>query len=468
MAEKKKSDLSSGKKKPEDRPEPNTENPKKGRTGRQRRRIALTSLLLVCVLAFLMILVNRQFGLSTRLTDMAERTAEGAPSDAGLSSGEVTSSAASISSASSAESSSIVYITLPPRNMRDSESSSADTSSISAENSVSARTSSAGASETTDSSASAASTASRETQTSAAASGKNGAAGSSSAGSPGNTSSKSAEKTDHTAPVIKGADNVWISVGTSFNVMDGVTVTDDTDPSPSLAASPSEIDTSKTGAVSVKYTAKDRYGNTSSVTRHVHIANSIGTLSDGTSFPIYWDTSGINNQPYLVAVNRGQNCVTVYQMDDDGQYTVPVKAMVCSVGSDTPDGYYRTEERYRWKDLFENSYGQYAVRITGHILFHSVPYDRTDPSTLQTKEYNLLGSSASHGCVRLTAADAKWIYDNCPDNFPCILYVDNDNPGPLGKPSVTLIDLSDSRAGWDPSDPDEANPWLTDSTQASS
>jgi peptidoglycan hydrolase-like protein with peptidoglycan-binding domain len=33
---------------------------------------------------------------------------------------------------------------------------------------------------------------------------------------------------------------------------------------------------------------------------------------------------------------------------------------------------------------------------------------------MKVSSYNKLGQRASHGCVRLTVADAKWIYDNVP------------------------------------------------------
>lgn len=272
------------------------------------------------------------------------------------------------------------------------------------------------------------------------------------------SSRAASESTDTTPPVIHCPVNTWIAVQTQFDVFDGVTATDDTDPSPVLTADVTHVNTSETGAVTVTYTATDASGNTATVKRNVHVANELVEFN-GTKFPIYWNADGINGQPYLVAINRGCNTVTIYEQDTEGRYTHPVKAMACSVGEDTPDGYYRTQERYRWKDLFENSYGQYAIRIVDHILFHSVPYDAKDPSTLQTEEYNLLGTSASHGCVRLSAGDAKWLYDNCPNGFPAVLYADTDMPGPLGKPSVEMIDTEDARASWDPTDPDEANPW---------
>ena len=45
--------------------------------------------------------------------------------------------------------------------------------------------------------------------------------------------------------------------------------------------------------------------------------------------------------PYYIMVNRAMNTVTVYGLDANGNHTVPVKAMVCSVGrqgSATPRG----------------------------------------------------------------------------------------------------------------------------------
>ena len=58
-------------------------------------------------------------------------------------------------------------------------------------------------------------------------------------------------------------------------------------------------------------------------------------------------------------------------------------------------------------------------------------------------------------CVR----DVKWIYDNCPVNTRVTIYDDAANPGPLGKPETIKIPLDSPNAGWDPTDPDEANPW---------
>lgn len=167
-----------------------------------------------------------------------------------------------------------------------------------------------------------------------------------------------------------------------------------------------------------------------------------------------------NKYPYYIKVNRKQNCVTVYGLDSKGKYTVPVKAMTCSVGVNnaTPTGTFSISNQYRWHQLMGGVYGQYCSRIVGGVLFHSVYYSTTDPSTLAYNSYNRLGSAASHGCVRLNVADAKWIYDNCPSGTKVTIYDGND-PGPLGKPTPVRIDTSSKYRGWDPTDPSTSNPW---------
>ncbi len=175
-----------------------------------------------------------------------------------------------------------------------------------------------------------------------------------------------------------------------------------------------------------------------------------------------WDVTGEQGQPYMVAVNRAASVVTVYAKDEEGNYTKPVKAMLCSAGRqrhNTSVGTYTTTERYRWRALYEGV-GQYAIRIFDNVLFHSVPYNTKNADDLEYEEFNKLGEPASMGCVRLAVADAKWLYDNLPTGFKVIIYADEENPGPLGKPDKILIDVNDTiRRGWDPTDPDENNPW---------
>ncbi|MBO4693539.1 MAG: L,D-transpeptidase family protein [Clostridia bacterium] len=166
-------------------------------------------------------------------------------------------------------------------------------------------------------------------------------------------------------------------------------------------------------------------------------------------------------KPYYLKVNITKNIITVYVKNENGEYTVPVKAMYCSTGLEdkTPTGTFNSLNKYRWKDLKGDVFGQYCTRITGHILFHSVPYNTQNNADLNYNKYNKLGTAASAGCIRLCTADAKWIYDNCPLGTTITMYR-SDAPEPISPPEPIKIDVNDPRRGWDPTDPDPNNPWL--------
>ncbi|MDO4301343.1 MAG: L,D-transpeptidase [Clostridia bacterium] len=165
-----------------------------------------------------------------------------------------------------------------------------------------------------------------------------------------------------------------------------------------------------------------------------------------------------NVNEYTITVNKATNCVTVYKLNDSGSYE-PFKAMICSVGADngTPSGSFKTQAKYTWRPLFGDVYGQYATRINGNILFHSVYYKTTSPDTLKADEYNKLGTAASMGCVRLTVADAKWIYDNCP--IGTRVNITDNGYDPLPRPRAIKLGVNASYPNWDPTDPNPNNPW---------
>lgn len=205
-------------------------------------------------------------------------------------------------------------------------------------------------------------------------------------------------------------------------------------------------------------------------TRHTYnitVAAQSQSIYDGYSTCYLANTDVLNENlnniyeknPYFIKVNRSQNCVTVYTYDKNGEYTVPVRAMICSTGinkatvlGDDFYIYYKQE----WNPLFNDVYGHYVSGFYGDYLFHSVPYEDASADTLETEEFNKLGDEGSLGCVRMETADVKWIYDNCPENTPVVVY-DDSNPGPLGKPDA--IKITDLSCGWDPTDDDPQNPY---------
>ncbi|WP_418523075.1 L,D-transpeptidase family protein, partial [Ruminococcus sp.] len=204
-------------------------------------------------------------------------------------------------------------------------------------------------------------------------------------------------------------------------------------------------------------------------TYNITVAAQSQSIYDGYSTCYLANTDVLNENlnniyeknPYFIKVNRSQNCVTVYTYDKNGEYTVPVRAMICSTGvnkatvlGDDFYIYYKQE----WNPLFNDVYGHYVSGFYGDYLFHSVPYEDASADTLETEEFNKLGDEGSLGCVRMETADVKWIYDNCPENTPVTVY-DDDNPGPLGKPEA--IKITDHTCGWDPTDDDPQNPYAT-------
>lgn len=170
--------------------------------------------------------------------------------------------------------------------------------------------------------------------------------------------------------------------------------------------------------------------------------------------------------PYYIKVNRALCCVTVYGIDSNGEYTIPVKAFACSVGragEETILGEYQMSQNLGewWCKMVDGTYGQFAYRIHEGYMFHSVPTYEMERDSLETEEFNKLGSPASLGCIRLNVRDAKWICDNCPLGTTTLIYDDQSSPGPLGKPDTIKLPIGHEWSGWDPTDPHEDNPWHT-------
>lgn len=159
---------------------------------------------------------------------------------------------------------------------------------------------------------------------------------------------------------------------------------------------------------------------------------------------------------YHIRVNKTMNVVTIYGLDDNNEFTVPVKEMLCSTGKDTPLGNFAISEKQEWLLLEGDVWGQYACRIFESFLFHSVPYDEKRKDSLKPDYYNKLGTQASAGCIRLAVEDCKWIYDNCEEGTTVEIYEGQEI---LPFPTPTSIKVPDY-TGWDPTDPDQNNPWL--------
>lgn len=167
---------------------------------------------------------------------------------------------------------------------------------------------------------------------------------------------------------------------------------------------------------------------------------------------------------YKVRVNRATNYVAIYTHDSAGVYNVPVMEFTCSTGKNNLTPVATTKISYR--DAFHlmngGVYSQFATRFNKGCMFHAVPSRAKAKNTLVTSYFNKLGEQASSGCVRLTAADAKWIFDNCRNGTEVEVFDDPNDFGPFGKPMVPTIPDGHPYANWDPTDPDPKNPWINE------
>lgn len=117
-----------------------------------------------------------------------------------------------------------------------------------------------------------------------------------------------------------------------------------------------------------------------------------------------------SNTKYLIHVDLANQKTNIYSGKINNWLLV--KSFVCSTGVDdeeTPTGIYTVKDKGEW--FFSEKYnqgGKYWVQFSDNYLFHSLPYDKTKTNIVDST----LGKPSSHGCVRLSEADSKWIYDN--------------------------------------------------------
>lgn len=122
---------------------------------------------------------------------------------------------------------------------------------------------------------------------------------------------------------------------------------------------------------------------------------------------------------YLVTVDLKSQNTYIYE-GSKNKWNL-LKTFKCSTGiknKETPEGIFSIKEKGEW--FFSQKYnqgGKYWVQFSGNYLFHSIPFDK-DKKTIV--DYTL-GTPSSHGCIRLSVDDSKWLYDNIPKNTKVII-----------------------------------------------
>lgn len=126
---------------------------------------------------------------------------------------------------------------------------------------------------------------------------------------------------------------------------------------------------------------------------------------------------------WLIAVSRDSKRVVVYTGSKNNWD--PKYYWKCTVGAKstpTPAGSFKVPSKKTYQYAFGRQQGYmawYSTKIYGPYLFHSVLYQPGSKTELYDGR---LGYAASHGCIRLSLENAKWIQDNIKPGTRVVIY----------------------------------------------
>ncbi|MDD3693692.1 MAG: Ig-like domain-containing protein [Oscillospiraceae bacterium] len=157
--------------------------------------------------------------------------------------------------------------------------------------------------------------------------------------------------------------------------------------------------------------------------------------------------------PFYLYYEKDAFTISVYAPGDDGYYSYLVKIISCSRGRTvnmTPTGIFKINKRKRWYQFSIGKYWtQYCIRYSGDIYLHGPLYRKMSGDTMHINEYNQIGTPSTSGCLAMTTADIKWIWDNCPNGTT--LEIVAGSPVGMVAPAPQRIPLDGPAI--DPSDP---------------
>lgn len=169
---------------------------------------------------------------------------------------------------------------------------------------------------------------------------------------------------------------------------------------------------------------------------------------------------------YLIRVFKDRQMVVVYSdPDQDQSFSKLEHAFACSSAIEpyeTPSGDHQLGLKLLSGYMLDGSYCKYCSEFKTTYYFHAPPsYGDVEEAGVSWQDYNALGNEASHGCIRLTTRDAKWIFENCDENTKVEILDSSD--GYSGLPDqIDRLMMQEGEPSWDPTNDNPANPYLQD------
>lgn len=119
------------------------------------------------------------------------------------------------------------------------------------------------------------------------------------------------------------------------------------------------------------------------------------------------------NQSYYIRISIAKHTLVVYQLDDNKEFSIPVKAFKVALGPKVAPAKTAISEKSLWRKITDIYYVRYSSRLDNAEYLSTATYYSQSDNNLNPKSYNAIGQNVSEGSILMTCANAKWIYENC-------------------------------------------------------
>ena len=119
------------------------------------------------------------------------------------------------------------------------------------------------------------------------------------------------------------------------------------------------------------------------------------------------------NQSYYIRISIVKHTLVVYQLDNNNEFTIPVKAFKVALGPKVEPAKTAISEKSVWRKITDIYYVRYSSRLDNAEYLSTATYYSQSDNNLNPKSYNMIGQNVTEGSILMTCANARWIYENC-------------------------------------------------------